>query len=374
MQEERDLISAIDDVYRVMSLGHRDLLSLLAQADRKELWRNEGARDVAHWVQMHLQVSWWKADRWVKAAHALESLPLTSEALASGALSIDKVVELARFATPRTEAQLIAWAETVSTAAIRHRADVESRPVPEDAEAAEATRFLEYRWTDGGLTLGLRAELPAPEGAAVMAAIEAPVATVPTLPGEEELHVSARRADALVALCTEGRGSGSSEPPPTVVVHVRTEALASGSAKRGARGGVVHPRALERLLCSARLAVQVEEADRTPLALGRLSREPTPAMVRALRYRDVECRFPGCGARRFTVAHHLVWWSRGGRTDLDNLLLLCGSHHKLVHEHGWTVSRNPDGQVEWSYPDGIRYRAGPAPALEHVQQELAGVT
>src|ERR687888_2297774 len=247
------LIVGLDALHAKICASERDLLSLLAQADRKELWRNEGARDMAHWVQMHLQVSWWKADRWVRAAHALESLPLTSEALASGVLSIDKVVELTRFATPRTEARLIAWAETVSTAAIRHRADVESRPVPEDAEAAEATRFLEYRWTDGGLTLGLRAELPAPEGAAVMAAIEARVTAVPTLPGEEELHVSARRADALVALCTEGRGqgAGSSEPPPTVVVHVRAEALASGSAKRGARGGgVVHPRALERLLCS----------------------------------------------------------------------------------------------------------------------------
>src|SRR5919204_1198966 len=230
MREERDLVSAIDDVYRVISLGHRDLLSLLAQADREELWRNEGARDMAHWVQMHLQVSWWKADRWVRAAHALESLPLTSEALASGVLSIDKVVELTRFATPRTEARLIAWAETVSTAAIRHRADVESRPAPEDARAAEATRFLEYRWMDGGLMLGLRAELPAPEGAAVMAAIEARVGSVPTLPGEEELHVSARRADALVGSCTQARGSGRSEPPPTVVVHVRAEALGSGWA------------------------------------------------------------------------------------------------------------------------------------------------
>src|ERR671937_905338 len=156
MQEERDLISAIDDVYRVISLGHRDLLSLLAQADREELWRNEGARDMAHWVQTHLGISWWKADRWVRAAHALEILPRTAEALCSSRLSIDKVVELARFATPRTEARLIGWAETVSTAAIRHRADVESRPLPEDAEAAEATRFLEYRWIDGGLTLGLR--------------------------------------------------------------------------------------------------------------------------------------------------------------------------------------------------------------------------
>src|SRR6059058_1325663 len=57
-------------------------------------------------------------------------------------------------------------------------------------------------------------------------------------------------------------------------------------------------------------------------------------MMRQLRYRDVECRFPGCGARRFTQAHHIVWWKEGGPTDLDNLVLVCFFHHKLVHELG----------------------------------------
>ena len=266
---------------------------------------------------MHLGISWWKADRWVQAAHAVRSLPKTAEALSSGRLSIDKVVELARFATPESEARLISWAERVFATAIRHRADVEAKAVPEEAEAAEAGRFVEWWLLEGGTRLRLRAELPATDGAQVIEAIERRAAKAPVRPGEEEAHLyaAARRADALVALCTEGRGSGrgSSEPPPTVVVHVRAEALASGSANGELEGGgVVHPRALERLLCSARLAVQVEEADRTPLALGRLSREPTSAMVRALRYRDVECRFPGCGGRRFTVAHHLVCGRGGG--------------------------------------------------------------
>ena len=50
--------------------------------------------------------------------------------------------------------------------------------------------------------------------------------------------------------------------------------------------GVVHAAVLERLLCSAKLQVMVEDTDRSPLWLGRLSREPTKAMIRALRYRD----------------------------------------------------------------------------------------
>jgi HNH endonuclease len=70
---------------------------------------------------------------------------------------------------------------------------------------------------------------------------------------------------------------------------------------------------------------------------------------------------PGCGAGRFTQAHHIVWWRHGGRTDLDNLLLICSFHHKLVHEYAWTVKRRKDGTIVWFQPDGIRYRAGPSP-------------
>ncbi len=59
-----------------------------------------------------------------------------------------------------------------------------------------------------------------------------------------------------------------------------------------------------------------------------------------------------------------MWWEQGGRTDLDNLLLVCTFHHKLVHEYGWTIRRAQDGTVRWFHPDGTRYRAGPAPPDE----------
>ena len=83
---------------------------------------------------------------------------------------------------------------------------------------------------------------------------------------------------------------------------------------------------------------------------------------------------PGCGARQFTQAHHIIWWGRGGRTDLDNLLLLCTMHHKLVHEYGWTVTRARDGTVEWFHPDGTSY-GGPAPPTATFEPHpvLAGV-
>src|SRR5438445_7251053 len=104
--------------------AQRRLLSSIAEADRRELWRNDGAHDMAHWLWMRYGISDWKARRWIAAAHALDSLPRIAEAFASGELGIDRVVELTRFATPRTEASLLRWAQGVSCGAIRHKGDL----------------------------------------------------------------------------------------------------------------------------------------------------------------------------------------------------------------------------------------------------------
>ena len=104
----------------------------------------------------------------------------------------------------------------------------------------------------------------------------------------------------------------------------------------------------------------LDDAHGNPLQLGRMSRVPSRAMVRQLRHRDRTCRFPGCERQRFTNAHHVAWWSRGGRTDLDNLVLLCGFHHRLVHEGGWSMILGATGVVRWFRPNGVRYRAGPS--------------
>ena len=101
-----------------------------------------------------------------------------------------------------------------------------------------------------------------------------------------------------------------------------------------------------------------------------MAREPSAWMLRQIRYRDRGCRFPGCGTRSFTQAHHIVWWRNGGRTDLDNLLLICSFHHRLVHEHGWSVKRDDDGTLGWFRRDGHRYRAGPSPGVDEDMDQL----
>jgi hypothetical protein len=359
---EAHLIGAIDAAHADVAQAERRLLSLIAEADRREVWRDDGAHDVGHWVSMRYGISSWKAHRWVAASRVLELLPRLSAVFERGELGIDKVVELCRFASPETESHLIRWAKTVSCGAIRHRGDLAARQSSEGVIEAEEARSLSY-WYTGDRRFGLEANLPAAQGAIVVRALERVAEQTPAMPGEDDAaSAPAKRADALVALCSARIASDADADRASVIVHARLDTASSDVQGCELEGGpVIDHTTVERLLCNARTQAVVEDDAGNVLGLGRTTREPSAWMVRQVRYRDRECRFPGCGARRFTEAHHVRFWRHGGRTDLDNLLLICSFHHRLVHEYAWSVKRDADGTVRWFRSDGTRYRAGPSP-------------
>jgi hypothetical protein len=147
-----------------------------------------------------------------------------------------------------------------------------------------------------------------------------------------------------------------------VVVHVDAPVLgdsgvrgATGEVAEGActleTGPALDPETARRLACDASV-VRILEHDGRPLSVGRKTRSVPPALRRALRSRDRTCRFPGCCQRRFLHAHHIDHWAHGGRTELANLIHLCGFHHRLVHEGGYTIQRRGAGGLEFRRPDG----------------------
>ena len=110
------------------------------------------------------------------------------------------------------------------------------------------------------------------------------------------------------------------------------------------------------------------------LDIGRKSRQIPPALRRALEIRDGGCRWPGCGLR-FIDGHHIESWALGGHTRLSNLISLCRTHHRAVHEEGFKVKLNADGTARfwdrtgWPLPDRPPpCRAGPN-ALERLIAE-----
>jgi hypothetical protein len=107
-----------------------------------------------------------------------------------------------------------------------------------------------------------------------------------------------------------------------------------------------------RMACDASVVHWHEGKDGEPLNIGRKSRTIPPAIRRALGRRDGGCRFPGCSCSRFVDAHHIQHWADGGETRMDNLVLLCRKHHRLVHEGGFGVSARVNGDIRFTYPDG----------------------
>jgi hypothetical protein len=101
-----------------------------------------------------------------------------------------------------------------------------------------------------------------------------------------------------------------------------------------------------RLACDAAIERIVRRGVSEVLDLGRRTRLPTAAQHRALARRDGGCRFAGCDAPHWWCdAHHIVHWTAGGPTDLDNLVLLCRRHHVLCHEGRWRLIREQGGEI-----------------------------
>jgi hypothetical protein len=167
---------------------------------------------------------------------------------------------------------------------------------------------------------------------------------------------SARQADALVSMAraylsgNAGQSLNSSRNTANdylVTIHVDQSALATGNGRSS-----LPIESVKRLCCDGHAVVIGEGEGGEPLNIGRKTRTVPTAIKRALVARDKSCAFPGCHHKRFVDAHHIQHWSAGGETSLENLMLLCSQHHKLVHEGGFAIERDYQNQWFFRRPDG----------------------
>ena len=104
-------------------------------------------------------------------------------------------------------------------------------------------------------------------------------------------------------------------------------------------------------------------------------RNPPRWLRRRIHRRDRDlCRFPGCG-RQIRQIHHVRWWHRdGGSTDTCNLVGFCWAHHHLVHEGGWALEGNADGELTFTSPWGRTLSSRPPPLLPETKQRIHDIT
>jgi hypothetical protein len=341
----------------------RQKLEYIAAVDDRSAWREAGARNLIEWVSAEFQESHWTSRRWIGAARALPGLAQTRRALSTGALSLVKVCELVRFATPETEGELIRWAQGVSAAAIRRRAYRETVDPIEEVRAEHDARSLSW-WYEDDKRLHLEGILPAEQGAQVVKALDRLADKLPSDPeAERAATIEARRADALVALSSQAIADDPDSARARVNLHVDLAALnaRSGSGELES-GGIVHPAVASMLCCDSIVQAVLHGEGGHTVGIGQASRNVPEWLHRQLRLRDGGCTFPGCHHKRYVKAHHIWWWEWGGPTDLDNLVYVCEYHHKLIHVEGWRVELGKTaGVVHWFKPNYEPYEPNRAP-------------
>jgi hypothetical protein len=205
--------------------------------------------------------------------------------------------------------------------------------------------------------------LPATEGATVIAALDSLASPDPADTPDGPRSLSQRRQNALVDFATRHlNGDRPSGTPATINVVVDVNTLTGntgGDADLVAarcdldRVGPIGRDTIARLGCDGSFSRIVMDGPSVVLDMGRRTRLATASQRRALSIRDRHCVFAGCDRPPdWCDIHHLVSWLDSlGLTDLANLVLLCRRHHIMIHEAGWTLTRQPDGTIT-THPPG----------------------
>ncbi len=162
--------------------------------------------------------------------------------------------------------------------------------------------------------------------------------------------------DVIRGYLDAGDGPTNGRQVPHITMTIDYDALtgALGDAALD-YGGPIGPATARRLLCDAQIMPAVLSGDGQVLDVGRTERTFPPHLRRALALRDGGCAWPGCHRPvGWCEAHHITWWSNGGRTALDDGTLLCGFHHRLIHGRcGWVIRMAADGRPDFIPPAHI---------------------
>ena len=383
--------------HRLASLaGHlaateAELLAHVLELDVRGLWGRLGMRSAAQYLSWRLGYRLGAARERVRVAYALLQLPAVAAAFAEGQLSYCKVRALTRVATPVNEAELLEVALGCTGAQLERVVRAfRNGLTAEQSASATLRRGVQRRVEDDGSVVYLL-RVPPDEAAVVDNAlalarrvvlddarrvVEVPEETRLAAELTADPPVVRAEADAFVLLAESfvaGGAAGHRGDGMEVLLHADLDDLRSvpqdpparqpadgyetdlrPAGTRSVDGQPLLPQTALRRMCEASVRVMAHAPDGRPIDLGRTVRDATPRQRRVLHERDRGCRFPGCTQRRRLVPHHVQWWSRGGPTDLDNLVLLCPAHHRAVHEVGYRVTAQGAGRFAFATPGGRR--------------------
>ncbi len=342
-------------------------LRVVGEAHGRDIAGRAAASSTQAWLRTAVQVSPAEAKKQVALAGALRDLEPTRRALTDGLVSASQaqviagsIAELPGEVTSDVRASaesfLVEQAQQFDPVALARlgrrildvvdpdAADIdEARRLARQEKRAHQRRCVSFT-PDGHGAVWLRGRLDTESAAIVRRALDPLAAPRRTDADQPDLRSpGARTADALVEACRRALTSGGLPEQraerPQLVVTIAIDKL-RGDVGAGAldTGEQLSPGAVRRLACDADVVPAVLGSDSIPLDVGRTVRLFTRAQRRALILRDRGCAFPGCDRPpQWCDAHHVRHWIDGGATDIDNGVLLCGYHHRVIHKNEWVV-------------------------------------
>lgn len=379
------------DTARLLELAERAralALRELAEMDATGGHLRPGvASTTATWLRQTRRMTDGAARATVRLATALrDDLPALADALRIGGTTVEHAAAvvsgvhgLDRALVRDAQEGLCALAHATDPVDVRKRLRDKATAV-DDRLASEAERRARerqgLRLSDVGTHTALDGTLAGDDGATVRLAMD--LAVEASREAGDERGRAARQADVLVDWARgylarqHGPGDSLADDARTVRTHLhvlcRPEHLDARAAGRTTLRdaledvlGISAPQvagdtgplsrgALRRLACDAvvDLVVLGPEGRQEPLYVGRAARLVSRELFRALVVRDRGCVVQGCHRRPAQcAAHHVEHWAEGGRTDLDNVVLLCHQHHHDHHDRG----------LELQHSDGRRLTA-----------------
>jgi Domain of unknown function (DUF222) len=358
---------------RVISRAEGERLRVLAASG--DIAEETGDRSTATWLATQTKEAHGTVRRHAALASALDSRwTQTADALGAGDVNLAqaRAVVDALEALPKdlgddllvkAEAYLVEQAADLGPRELRNLGHgVLEHLAPEIAEEAEyqrllqeeqaastATRLTMRRRGDGSTDISARV----PDAAAARLTAFLNAYTAPRRPHDERLPIERLRGEGFIALMENipthalPRHGGVAT---TVMVVLDHETLLSGvGVATTSTGDRMTAGQARRLACQAGIIPVVLGGTSEILDLGRTRRLVSDAIRKALNLRDGGCTAAGCSMpAEFCEAHHLVPWSRGGRTSLDDTKLLCSFHHHRAHDPAWQPRHHPNGKTSFT--------------------------
>ena len=326
-------------------------------------WQGAGIRSPEHWVCWKAAVGRSRADGLVRIARRVGELPACWALFCEGRLGEDAMVRIARRVPTPRDAEMAALAPSLLISQLdRLLASLPEVPDPDAAPRPDPERALHLRHGRDGWLRGSFC-VPPDEGAVVrsglLAARDAEFRDRNGLGPDDDIALAdphgdgtARPvswADGLVRMASEAADAldpalvrtGHRGERNQIVLHVDVDRDGGWGPAQLEHGPTVPDGVARYLACDAGVQVMTHRVGRLA-GIHPTVRTPNRAMRRYLARRDQGCTHPLCAQRLWLHAHHIVFWSEGGRSEPSNLVLPCPHHHRALHHGEFSIAGDPE--------------------------------